>query len=451
MARIRTATSALGVAAALTLAGCGTGAGAPADDVDFTGDASGTISAWAFDNADDVGEARLDHAEAQLDVEVELDATGFDAQKLTTRFASGDVPDVVQMDRRFVATYAAQDLLVPLDECLAAHDIDAEERWYPAVVQEVRYDDRIWAVPQFYQPPAILVNHDVLDPAGVTPEEIDTSQPDVLLSAIERMYAESGGDPAVLGFDPVATGQAPLWILGMGGRLTDADGRPTLDDPANVAGIELLQRIHDAQGGFAAIKSFSDSFDFFGESNQFVENQVGSQVVAQWYPNVLAPYVDDLALSAVPFRAPDGQPFSVASGTAFVIPAGADNPAAACAWMLELTTLDAWLAAAEARAATLESEGGVYTGIFTGSPGADQAIREQYVGDSGDAGFDQVIATFYEVVDYGETFNASPAGQDITTELNNAVTAALLGEKSPEDALADAQEAALRAYDSVVE
>ena len=40
-----------------------------------------------------------------------LDATGFDAQKFTTRLASGDVPDVVQMDRQFVATYAAQDLL----------------------------------------------------------------------------------------------------------------------------------------------------------------------------------------------------------------------------------------------------------------------------------------------------------------------------------------------------
>ena len=63
---------------------------------------------------------------------------------------------------------------------------------------------------------------------------------------------------------------------------------------------------------------------------------------------------------------------------------------------------------------------------------------------------DQVITTYYDVVEYGQTFGSSPAGQDIEAELNNAVTAALLGDKSPEQALADAQEAAQRAYDNVM-
>ncbi|WP_214443643.1 type 2 periplasmic-binding domain-containing protein, partial [Mycobacterium tuberculosis] len=127
----------------------------------------------------------------------------------------------------------------------------------------------------FYQPPAILLNKAVLDEAGVTAEEIDTSQPDVLLGAIEKMYQESGGVPTRLGFDPVATGQAGLWILGMGGQLNDDKGAPTLDDPSNVAGVEMLKQITDAQGGFAAVKSFTDSFDSFGDQNQFVAQQVG--------------------------------------------------------------------------------------------------------------------------------------------------------------------------------
>ena len=62
--------------------------------------------------------------------------------------------------------------------------------------------------------------------------------------------------------------------------------------------------------------------------------------------------------------------------------------------------------------------------------------------------FDQVISTYYDVVDYGPTFGASPAGLTIQSELNNAVGAALLGEKTTEEALADAQDAAMRAYDS---
>ncbi|GCE76989.1 ABC transporter substrate-binding protein [Cellulomonas biazotea] len=439
-------------ATALALAACGGGGeeGGAAADVDFTATPSGTMTGWAFDNADDVGTARMDHAAAQLpDVTVELDQTAFDAQKLTTRVAAGDVPDVVQMDRRFVTTYAAQGLVVPLDECFAAHDVDPDERWYPFVVDDVTYDDQVWAVPQFYQPPAILLNTRVMDAAGVTGDQLDTSKPDVLLGAVEAMYAESGGVPTTLGLDPVATGQAGLWVLSQGGTLTDEEGRPTLDDPANTTALDLLKRITDAQGGFAEVKSFTDAFDTFGDSNQFVTDQVGAQVMAQWYPNVLSPYVGQVQLQAVPFRDAEGQPFSVASGTAFVVPAGAKNPAAACAWMLELTTMDAWQAAGEARAATRAEDGGINTGLFTGSPEADQSLREQYVVPSGDAGFDQVIATYYEVLDYGRTFGSSPVGQDIEAELNNAVTATLLGDKTATEALADAQAAAERAYDTV--
>jgi len=303
-------------------------------------------------------------------------------------------------------------------------------------------------VPQFYQPPAIILNKRVMNEAGVTAEEFDTSNPEALMGAIAKMYQESGGVPTRLGFDPVSTGQSGLWILGMGGQLTDEDGAPTLDDESNLAGIEMLKQINDAQGGFAAVKSFTDSFDAFGENNQFVADQVGAQVNAQWYPNVLSPYVDQIDIEAVPFRNVDGEPFSVASGTAFVIPVGAENPAAACAWMINLTSDEAWDAAGAARAETRKGDGGINTGLFTGSPSADQAIREQYVVESGNAGFDQTIATYYEVVEYGQSFGSSPAGQEIQNELNNAVTAALLGDKTPEEALADAQDAAMRAYEN---
>jgi len=435
-------------AAVLTLTACGSGSDTGDATADFAAKPTGTLKAWAFDNADDVGKARLDYAAAQLKgVKIDLDATSFDAQKFTTRMAGGNVPDVVQMDRRFVTQYAAQGLIQPLDACFDARKVDPRKRWYASVVDDVTYQDKVWAVPQFYQPPAIILNMKVLDAAGVDPAQIDTSKPDELMAAIGKMYKESGGVPSVLGFDPVSTGQTGLWILSQGGKLADDQGKPTLDDPSNVAGIELLKKINDAQGGFAKVKSFTDAFDTFGDKNQYVTGQVGAQVNAQWYPNVLSPYVGKIDIRAVPFRDKDGKPFSVAGGTAFVIPAGAKNPSAACAWMDDLTSLDAWMAAGEARAKTREQDGGVNTGLFTGSPDADKQIRQQWVKPSGNADFDQVIATYYDVVDYGTTYGSSPAGQTIDSELTNAVTAALLGEKSPEQALKDAQASAMRAYE----
>jgi multiple sugar transport system substrate-binding protein len=167
----------------------------------------------------------------------------------------------------------------------------------------VTYDGKIWAVPQFYQPPAIMLNKRVMDKAGVTAADIDTSKPEALLAAVGKMYKASGGNPTTLGLDAQPTGQPGLWLLGFGGQLIGEDGAPTLDNPNNAKAIAFLKQLTDAQGGYAKVKSFTDSFDFFGEKNQFVKDQVGSQVVAQWYVNVLTPYVEDVEISATPFKA----------------------------------------------------------------------------------------------------------------------------------------------------
>jgi len=435
--------------AVLGLTACGGDNGSPAGTADFKKEASGSLSAWAFDNADDVGKARMQYAVTQLpDVKITMDQTPFDAQKFTTRAASGDVPDVVQMDRAFVATYAAQGLIKPLDGCFSAHGMDPKKQFYPAVTEQVTYQDKIWAVPQFYQPAAIILNQDVMQAAGVSPSDIDTSDKTKLLDAVAKTYKSSGSNPATLGFDPVAGGQAELWMLGQGGRLMDDKGTPALDDPANIEALTLLKEIYDAQGGYAKAKSFSDSFDTFGKDNQFVKDQVGAQVDAQWYVNVLASYAQSLKISAVPFKDKDGKPFTVAGGTSFVIPAGAKNADAACAWMTSLVTDDAWSAAGAARAEKIASTpGAINTGLFTGSPSADKLIRDKFVKATGNAGFDEAIATYYDVLPTGKSLGASPAGQTIKTELNNAIASALLGTKTPDKALADAQAAAKRAAD----
>jgi multiple sugar transport system substrate-binding protein len=176
---------------------------------------------------------------------------------------------------------------------------------------------------------------------------------------------------------------------------------------------------------------------------------VGAQINAQWYPNVLSEYQDKISIEAVPFRGRDGKPATVTGGSAYVIPAKAKNPAAACAYALALSTKDNWMAAGTARAKTIEAKHGINTGLFTGSPEADQAVRTQFVKPSGNAGFDQTISTYYDVVNAGVPLGASPAGQDIKNDLTSAVTAAMLGQKSPQQALADAQQAALRAYNTI--
>jgi multiple sugar transport system substrate-binding protein len=253
----------------------------------------------------------------------------------------------------------------------------------------------------------------------------------------------------VAGFDPQPTGQQYLWFIGLGGKLIGGNGQPTLDDPSNVYPLEMLKKLTDAQGGYAKFKSFTDSFDFFGSKNQYVRNQVGAEVNYQWYPNVLSPYTGKLKLAAVPFRGRDGRPVSVATGTSFAIPAKAKNPSAACKWALTLTEDASWDAAATARTATLAKDNSINTGLFTGQPAADKAIRDKHVKPSGNAGMDQVIGTYYDVVASGRSVGSSPAGQQLKQELTNAITATLTGQKTASKALADAQAATMAAYKSV--
>jgi multiple sugar transport system substrate-binding protein len=437
----------------LSAAACSPGGTDGGDDgdggVDFTTQ-TGEITAWAFPNADDVGTSRLDYVAALLpDITANMDATNFDSQKFTTQIASGQVADVVQMDRRLVTTYAAQGLIMPLDACYEAVGVDPSTEYYSNVVADVTYDGHIWGVPQFFQPPAIIVNNRIAEAAGVSPEDFNTSDLDTLLAAIEATYQEVDGVPTVAGFDPQAHSNTELWVLALGGQLEDASGAPTLDNAANVAAFEWLKAVYDAQGGYAVLKSFTDTFDFFGEQNQYVADQVAAELNMQWYPNVLSPYMDQIDTRTVPVLDYNGDPFAVTGGQAFVIPVGAANPGAACAWAVNLTTTDAWWASGEARAATRAADGAPNTGLFTGNPAADQAIRDEWVKPSGNAGFDQTVQGFYDVVAYGTSFGSSPAGETIKAELSAALISYLLGEKTAEQALSDAQAAAITAYNDI--
>jgi multiple sugar transport system substrate-binding protein len=449
MKRKRALLVALATASTLGLTtACGSSGGnATGGSAKFTANPKGSMTAWAFDNPDDVGQARLNDAKTALkDLSIKMDETPFDAQKFTTRVAGGNVPDVVQMDRGFVVTYAAQGLIMPLDKCYSAHKVDPKQRFYKAMVDDMTYKDQIWAVPQFLQPNFIIANERVMKAAGVTNDQIDTSKPDVLVAAIKKMYKTSGGNPSVLGFDPVPTGQDYQWVVGLGGKLVDDTGKPTLDDSANEYPLQVLKQITDAQGGWAKMKSFTDRFDTFGENNQYVKDQVGAQVNAQWYPNVLSPYKDQIDIQGVPFKDKSGNPVSVTGGSAFVIPAKAKHADAACAWILRLTDEQNWMAAEKARVQTLAKNKGINTGLFTGSPKADQDIKAQYVKPSGSAGFDQVIETTYQVLEGSKGVGASPVGQQIKNALDNAITSVLLGQKNPKQALKDAQNVAMNAW-----
>ena len=71
-------------------------------------------------------------------------------------------------------------------------------------------------------------------------EEIDTSNPEQLISVAEQLTTMEGNQPSVLGFDPDIPGSVVTWITLFGGRVMDDDGQPALDEPANVEAFQFL-------------------------------------------------------------------------------------------------------------------------------------------------------------------------------------------------------------------
>lgn len=452
MRHVGVATLALAVALAVAACGPGNNTSPPAASGSggsslFSKELTGTLKSSGFNPSDEVGSSRADYAKQQLGgVTVTLDTTPFDPQKFAAQAAAGLVPDLIQTDRAAIATLADKNLIIPLDDCYTLWGVTPTEQYYPSTIADVTYAQKVYGVPQFFQPSALLVNKRVMEAAGVTVDQLDTSKPDQIVEVAKKMSEQSGGKPTVLGFDGDLPGSAAMWFNVFGGKISDDTGKPTLDDPNNVKALVWMKRLMDAQGGYAAVKSFKDSMDVFGDNNQYVKDQVAVQSWAQWYPNVLSSVKSKISIQAVPIKTLEGQPIAMAGGSAFAIPKAGKNPSAACAYAINATSTAAWLKAGEARAQTVQQKKLINTGLFTASPLADQQVKDQFVKPSGSDDFDQVIATYYEILPNNRTNGSSAVGQQISNDLGNAVTVTLTGEKDPTKALTDAQASSMRAW-----
>jgi multiple sugar transport system substrate-binding protein len=444
------------VLGALTLSACNPAAGTiPAKSASsstdaaasFTKQLTGTFKSSGYNPSDEVGKARADWATQQVSpATITMDTTNFDTQKFAAQVASGDVPDLIQVDRSTVNTLADRKLIMPLDQCFQLYEVDPSQRYYSAAIRDVTYAGKVYGVPQFFQASIIIGNKNVLTPAGMTIDQLDTSKPDQVVEVAKQLTKIDSGKPTVLGFDADIPGSAALWFAVFGGKLSEPNGKPTLDDAKNVEALAWMKSLMDAQGGYANVKSFKDTMDVFGNNNQYVKNQVGAQTWGQWYVNVLANTKDHVSIAGSVIKTVDGQPLGYAGGTALAIPTAAKNPSAACAWAINVTSPEAWDKSAAARLATSQSKGTLFTGLFTGSPVADQAIRDKYVKSTGNADFDQVIATTYDALGHTFSFGGSAAGQQMHDALSNAVQAAMTGEQEPAAALKAAQDIAMRAW-----
>ncbi|TWD81240.1 carbohydrate ABC transporter substrate-binding protein (CUT1 family) [Kribbella amoyensis] len=409
---------------------------------------SGALNIMGFSGEDEVAQSRIAAFKtAYPGVTVKNNKGDFDAQQFLTAVSSGNAPDVAYMARNLIGTYAAKGAIQPLDDCIKNNGIDTTQ-YREAALNEVKLSDKTYGIPEFYTVTTNLISGKALKSAGVPVTDIQTADWDKLEQTAKKLYKAKGGRPARLGFDPKMPDFFPLWAMANGAELVKQGGEPNLNDPKAVEALTYTLTLIQAQGGWSNFKTFRDTFDLFGEKNQFTADQLAAFPIENWYVNVLLDSrKNGLELQSTMFTDRQGQPISTIGGSAWVVPKGAKNFDAACKFAKTMTSVETWNKAAEARMQTVAKDKSFFTGLFTGNKTADDEIKAKYLKPTGDAGFDQAINNYYDVLDKSKSLNPSPAGAEIDAAWKNAVGKALAGTATPQAALDQAQTEAKAAFD----
>jgi multiple sugar transport system substrate-binding protein len=406
---------------------------------------AGTLNIMGFGKGDDVAETRAAIATKAVGGNVNRPSGSFNDQQFLAAVASGNVPDLVYLDRQKVGTYAAKGAFLPLTSCIKSQKINMKQ-YRQAAVNEVTYKGQIYGIPEFYDVRTILIDNDVLDNTHTPIGWLNPAKPDKLLAAAKKMVKFDGnGNVTRIGFDPKIPEFFPLWAKAYGVDILSKDGlHPHLNDPRAIKALTYTMSLINAQGGWNKFKSFRDTWDFFGKGNQVAHNQVGAWPMEQWYYNVLASSSPQVHITALQFRNLKGQPINYETGSAWAIPKGAKNANAACTWMKTMTSVSTWMAAAKNRAQLRKASNQPYTGISTGNSIADQDIYKQTY-TSINKYFDQAVKKVLDVQRFSFGIPASPASAEFKQAWNDAITRVLAGQQSPKAALDQAQKEAVAA------
>lgn len=233
--------------ALLCATACGT------SDRDAEADAAPVIEVWAHSGQEaeravlEAQVERFNRTRAPLRVDLTLIPEGAYNEQVQAAALAGDLPDVMALDGPFVAAYAWQGHLEPLDPFLPDSVLAG---LLPSILEQGRYGGRLWAVGTYDSGLGLFARRSALEGAGVpvpeTPEEAWTVE--ALEEWLARL-AEADADGAVLDLHLNYPGEWYTYALSpalssAGGALFDPERQRaggTLDAPASIRALTRVQ------------------------------------------------------------------------------------------------------------------------------------------------------------------------------------------------------------------
>lgn len=199
----------------------------------------------------------------------------YDTQ-LMTDLVGGTAPDVFYVDVSNIPSLANQGVLEPLDDYIAESEIKTED-YYKPLLEAFKYtDDKLYGLPKDYSTLGFYYNEDLLEKAGLTPEDIPTSYDDLegFLTKIQKALPDT--TPMV--FSPLMARQ--MYIMkANGGEPVLEDGKANLSDPKVIENLKILTNLYE-KGLIKSPADLGDGWagDTFGRGGAVLSDEGGWMV-----------------------------------------------------------------------------------------------------------------------------------------------------------------------------
>jgi multiple sugar transport system substrate-binding protein len=305
---------------------------------------------------------------------------------------------------------------------------------------------------------ALLWNKDAFAEAGLDPDTPPRTLEELQAYAVRLTKRDANGNLTRLGCQ-IATTRYGLLCALFGGKLYDEEREViTADDPHNVEALRWYKQFLDSQGGLPRINAFAAGFGTLQSAeNPFLMGKTAMMFDGQWNPYWASKYAPKLryGAAAIPERA-DGamgrqgetddhvtsprrpvavsprQPFAWLGGNFFVIPKDSKH-------VKEAWDFFVWMQSDEAQHAFADTMHGV--------PNTFSALRDQRLRDPRES-WRPVFGKFMDLAGSrnAKYYPVLPMMGFYDGVMTNAVQSVGFGNKTPQEALRDAQERVSREY-----
>jgi len=378
---------------------------------------------WGGDEAPMIEEVIADYNASQDKYEV-VGLCVPDTQKVLTAIAGGEGPDISDQFSSNVAGHASKGIYLALDELIARDQLDMDD-YIDGPIESCTYEGTIYALPLSINAMALYYNKALLTEAGYdAPPKTDLELMDI---AYNTTKVEADGSMSVLGFPdfPTVYYTNNMSFAFGGSYINEAGTELTPDNEGTIRALQLIQDYRKEYGYDSVISFNSSAGGYVTPTDPFILGQQALRIDGPWLVGIIKDLNPELEFGVAMLPYLDGYPESAGGGelssSTMFIPANSKHQEGAWDFMKYFcsfegnVTIITLMGALPARVSLLDN------------PNPERA---------------EELNVFNEIIKLN---NLKPMPNfsnqvEFATLLNEQAELVMIGEKSPEEAMAYVKE-----------